>query len=70
MPFDHPRHLKSGVPPALPPAPYPSALRGNFGSSVEPRLDRENDLARLHFRRALTVKSWMKSSYYNLKYVE
>ena len=38
--------------------------------NVEPRLDRENDLARLHFRCALTVKSWMRSSYHNLKYVE
>ena len=65
-PFDHPRHLKSGVPPA--PLRAPGEL-WKF-CNVEPRLDRENDLARLHFRCALTVKSWMKSSYYNLKYVE
>ena len=68
-PFDHPRHLKSGVPPAT---PEPLRAPGELWKfcNVEPRLDRENDLARLHFRCALTVKSWLKSSYYNLKYVE
>ena len=48
-PFDHPRHLKSGVPPA--PLRAPGEL-WKF-CNVEPRLDRENDLARLHFRCAL-----------------
>ena len=60
--------IRSSQDPMHPSAPNPRPL-WKF-CNVEPRLDRENDLARLHFICALTVKSWMKSSYYNLKYVE